>query len=148
MKRVLLAILVISAAPLGLWATLAPRSFYDNFPGMGRHWVAIDGPYNHHLVSDFGALNLALCAVTIVALVTLQRTIVRTTAVAWLLYAIPHELYHATHIPDFGMGDKIAQLSGLAIDIVVAIALLIITATDASDGAVTSDTAKGRANSS
>jgi hypothetical protein len=125
MKRVLLAILALSSAPLGLWATFAPRSFYDNFPGMGHHWVMLDGPYNHHLVTDFGSLNLALAAVTIVALWKMTPLLIRTTAVAWILYAVPHEVYHATHLKPFGTGDKIGQLVGIGVDIVAALALLI-----------------------
>jgi hypothetical protein len=124
-RRVGLAILALSSAPLGIWATLAPRSFYDNFPGGGRHWVRLDGPYNHHLISDFGALNLALAAVTIAALVWMTPKLVRITAVAWLLYAIPHELYHAQHLDPFGSSDKVLQLAGIGLDIVVAVALLL-----------------------
>ena len=29
---------------IGLWAQLAPRSFFDHYPGLGRAWVGIDGP--------------------------------------------------------------------------------------------------------
>ena len=57
-SRVILALLAITSVQLGLWATFAPRSFYEDFPGGGRNWVAVDGPYNEHLVRDFGALNL------------------------------------------------------------------------------------------
>ena len=46
--------LVVVGGSTGLWATLSPRSFYDEFPGGGRAWVAADGPYNEHLVRDFG----------------------------------------------------------------------------------------------
>jgi hypothetical protein len=125
MKRIGLVVLALSSAPLGLWATFAPRSFYDNFPGMGRHWVRIDGPYNHHLISDFGALNLALTAITVGALVYMTKPFIRVTAIAWLLYAVPHELYHATHLDPFGTSDKIGQLVGLAVDIVIAVFLLV-----------------------
>ena len=44
---------------VGLQALFTPRSFYDDFP-LGRGWVAMDGPYNQHLVRDVGSLNLAL----------------------------------------------------------------------------------------
>jgi hypothetical protein len=129
MRRIGLAILALSAAPLGLWATFAPRSFYDNFPGMGHHWVKLDGPYNHHLITDFGSLNLALAAFTIGALIWTTPRLIQITAVAWLLYAIPHELYHATHLDPFGTSDKVGQLVGLAVDIVIAIALLVTDGT-------------------
>ena len=65
--RVLLIVLGAVALELGVWATFAPRSFYDDFPGLGRAWVAADGPYNEHLVRDFGGLNLALAVLTLVA---------------------------------------------------------------------------------
>jgi hypothetical protein len=129
MKRVALAILALSSGPIGVWATLAPRSFYDNFPGMGREWVKLDGPYNHHLVSDFGALNMALTAVTVAALVWLTPRLIQVTAVAWLLYTVPHELYHAGHLDPFGTSDKVLQLAGIGIDIVAALYLLVTHAT-------------------
>ena len=129
MKRIGLIVLALSSAPLGVWATLAPRSFYDDFPGMGRHWVALDGPYNHHLVTDFGSLNLALAVVTIAALIYLTRPLIIATALAWLAYAIPHELYHARHLDPFGTSDKVLQLAGIGLDIAVAVALLVTEAT-------------------
>ncbi|MBA3653999.1 MAG: hypothetical protein H0W70_07370 [Actinobacteria bacterium] len=140
MKRVGLVILALSSGPIGLWATLAPRSFYDDFPGMGRHWVQLDGPYNHHLVTDFGSLNLAMTALAIGALLWTTRRLIQITAVAYLIGALPHELYHATHLDPFETSDKVGQLVGLAVVIVVALALLVAT--------VTEDTRIGRANSS
>jgi hypothetical protein len=137
MKRIGLAILAFSSGPLGLWATLAPRSFYDSFPGGGRHWVRLDGPYNHHLISDFGALNMALCALTIAALILLTREFVLVTGVAWLLYTVPHFTYHATHLDPFGTTDKVLQLAGIGANLVIALALVVTNATD-----------NGRANSS
>ncbi len=62
--RVSLWLLALSALTLGLYAEFTPRAFYDNFP-FGRGWVAMDGPYNEHLIRDFGALNLALFVVTV-----------------------------------------------------------------------------------
>jgi hypothetical protein len=132
-----LAILAFSSGPLGLWATIAPKNFYENFPGGGRHWVALDGPYNHHLISDFGALNLAICALTIAALVLMTREFILVTSVAWLLYTTPHFVYHATHLDPFGTSDKVLQLAGIGANLLIALALL-----------VTHATANGRANSS
>jgi hypothetical protein len=65
--RITRLVLGIGNIPVGVWATFVPRSFYDDFPGFGRHWVQVDGPYNEHLVRDFGAVNLALAVVTITA---------------------------------------------------------------------------------
>ena len=54
--RAALAALAVVGLSSGLWAEFSPRSFYDEFPGGGRAWVAANGPYNEHLVRDFGAL--------------------------------------------------------------------------------------------
>ena len=70
LTRVWLTLLGLVGLFVGTWATFFPRSFYDDFPaGSGHAWVAADGPYNEHLVRDVGALNLALAAVAIAALV-------------------------------------------------------------------------------
>ncbi len=42
--RIALGYLALVSLQIGLWAQFAPRSFYDDFPGLGRAWVAIDGP--------------------------------------------------------------------------------------------------------
>jgi hypothetical protein len=134
--RVLLAVLAGSALVVGAWATAAPRSFYDSFPGAGEQWVAVDGPYNHHLVGDVGALNLALLAVTLWALVTLDRRLVQVTAVAWLAYGVPHLLYHATHTEPFDAVSLTASLASLAILVAAPVALLAVTARTTSGAAL------------
>jgi len=42
------------------WILLAPKGFYDNFPGGSSHWVSALPPYNEHLERDFGAAGLGL----------------------------------------------------------------------------------------
>ena len=124
--RVALAILAVVSVELGIWATFAPRSFYDDFPGFGRHWVRVDGPYNEHLVRDFGALNLALAVVTIVALITLGRPLVIAVAIAWLAWGVPHLVYHLRHLDVFATGDKVANVAGLVAVPVLAVVVLIL----------------------
>jgi hypothetical protein len=125
--RILLIALAWSAFLVGVWATFAPRSFYDSFPGGGREWVSPDGPYNHHLVSDVGELNLALFVVTLAALITVNQLLVRVTAVAWLVYGIPHFLYHATHTDPFETSDVVAALTSLSLAIILPIVLLVLS---------------------
>jgi hypothetical protein len=124
--RVLLFVLAWPALLLGAWATLAPRNWYENFPGIGQAWIAIDGAYNEHLVRDVGALNLALFVVTAVALVKLDSLLVRVTAAAWLVYSVPHLIYHSTHTDPYDTGDLFAALGGLALNVAVPIALLLL----------------------
>lgn len=123
--RVLLVIAGISNLAIGLWAALAPESFYDNFPGSGRHWVALDGPYNEHLVRDVGDLNLALAAVFVAALVLGTRHLVMVAGAAELIYAAPHLLYHATHLDPYRSSDKAALVISLSVAVLVPIALVV-----------------------
>ena len=82
--RIALGYLSLQNLQLGLWALLAPRSFYDGFPGLGRAWISSDGPFNEHLIRDFGALNLAVLVVFVAAAVSLSRPMVLTAAgAAW-----------------------------------------------------------------
>jgi hypothetical protein len=123
--RAALVALAFIALWVGLWATFSPRSFYDNFPGGGQAWVAPDGPYNEHIIRDFGSLNLALAAVTIVAAVTLGRAVVIAAALAWLLYGVPHLVYHARHLDVYDSADKPAVLAALVLSVVLPIVILV-----------------------
>jgi hypothetical protein len=125
--RVLLAIVAIGYVGVGAWAALAPRSFYDNFPGGGRHWVSVDGPFNEHLVRDVGTLNLALAAVTIAALVRPGRYLVQVVAAATLVYSAPHFLYHLFHLDLLDTSDQVAQVVSLSITVIAPVLLLAHT---------------------
>jgi hypothetical protein len=129
--RVLLVLMAVSSGFIGLWALLAPRSFYDDFPGAGRHWVSADGPYNEHLVRDVGGLNLALTVVAVVAAIVLGRVIVRTAAVATLAFAIPHLAYHAAHTDLYETSDAFASIFSLGIAAVLPVVVLVLTSTSA-----------------
>jgi hypothetical protein len=125
--RVILAVWAFVALQLGIWATFAPRSFYDDYPGFGREWVRVDGPYNEHLVRDFGALNLALTVVTIAALVTMLRPLVIAVAIGWLAWGVPHLVYHLRHLDKYSTDDKVLNVFALAALPVLAVVVLVLT---------------------
>jgi len=124
LQRGALWVLVVASGTVGLWALAAPRSFYDDFPGMGRVWVAVDGPFNEHLVRDVGALNLALAFVAAMALATGSVLVARAAGGAALIYGVPHLAYHAFHQEAFDTGDSVAMLGGLAFTVVAGIVAL------------------------
>jgi hypothetical protein len=115
--------LAASAAIVGAWALLAPGSFYADFV-LGRGWVALDGPYNEHLVRDVGALNLALAVVTAAAAHRRDPWLIRLAAAATLVYAVPHLAYHTTAMAPFPLADVVAQLFALAVQIAAPMLLL------------------------
>ncbi len=124
--RIALGYLALVSVQIGVWALLAPQSFYDDFPGFGRAWVSVDGPYNEHLVRDVGALNLALAAVLAVAAIRLTRSMVTLAATASLLWGVPHFVYHAIETDGYATSDLVASLAGLAMFAALPVALLVI----------------------
>jgi nucleoside-diphosphate-sugar epimerase len=115
--RAILAVLGLVSAELGIWATVAPRSFYDDFPGGGRHWILLNGPYNEHFIRDFGGLNLALALLLLVAAWKFTPTLVRTAAGAALLFGVPHFVYHARHADVFSGSDKAVNILLLGLSV-------------------------------
>jgi nucleoside-diphosphate-sugar epimerase len=125
LQSILLALLGITALGLGVYATFTPRAFYDDFPN-GRSWVAMDGPYNEHLVRDFGGLQLALALVTLVAAVVAGGALVRAAAGANLLFAVPHLAYHLRHLEHYEGFDKAANAVTLSLSVVLALGVLAL----------------------
>jgi len=124
-----IGLLVVAATTLNgsLWALPFPSSFYDDFPLPGREWVSTLGPYDEHLVRDYGALNLALGILLAATAVLLERRLVRVALVAWLGYAAPHFLYHTTLTGHFSPVDNIAQLTSLGTQVLLPVVLLLAT---------------------
>jgi hypothetical protein len=112
--RLALGFLVLVTATIGLTATVAPHTFYDDFPFVA-HWVELLPPYNEHLVTDVGGLYLGFAILFAWAAWTLDRTLVQAVSVAWLLAAAIHLLFHAGHLGNFGTGDAIAEIFTLAL---------------------------------
>jgi len=112
--RVGLGSLFVAALAIGLTATVAPRSFYDDFPFVAQ-WVELLPPYNEHLVTDVGGLYLGFAVLFAWAAWTLDRTLVHAVGVAWLLSATLHLLFHSGHLAGFGAADAIAELLTLAL---------------------------------
>jgi nucleoside-diphosphate-sugar epimerase len=125
-QTVLLGFLAITTLALGVYASFTPRAFYDDFPN-GRAWVAMDGPYNEHLVRDFGALQLALGLVLAVAAIMGGRALVRVAAGASLLFAVPHFTYHLRHLEHYETADQVANVVSLGGAIVAAVVVLALT---------------------
>ncbi|MCU1369977.1 MAG: hypothetical protein JWO77_1171 [Ilumatobacteraceae bacterium] len=123
-QRAVLAYLTFAGLLVGVWAAIFPRSFADDFPGFGRVWVAVDGPFNEHLVRDVGQLSLALAVVSLVAAVTMQPILVRVAAAAWLVNAVPHLVYHLRHLGPLEPFDQVGEIVSLSLLVVLPVVVL------------------------
>jgi hypothetical protein len=122
-----LAVLAVTPAWVGIWATVAPRGFYDTFPGAGHHWVTAVGAYDEHLVRDVGALYLGSLVLLAFAFAWLDRRLVQAALVSYAVAAVPHLAYHATALDGFSTGDAVAEIGGLTLNVVLPLALLPVT---------------------
>ena len=123
--RIALGYQVLVAVQLGVWALLAPRSFYDGFPGLGRSWVSVDGPFNEHLVRDVGALNLALAAILIAAFVRMSGELVAVAGIASILWGLPHLIYHVLNRDGLDTSDLVVSIAGLSLAVIVSVGLIV-----------------------
>ena len=123
--RAALAFLSLGELAVGIWALFLPRSFYEDFPSSGREWVSTLGPYDEHLVRDVGEFNLAFGVLLALAAILPDRRLVRVSLVAYLVYTVPHFIFHLTQTHAFSMGDNLAQLISLGFQVVLPVAILL-----------------------
>ena len=124
--RVLLVFFGLVEALVGVWPLVSPTGFYQDFPGFRTAWVAMDGPFNGHLLVDFGGLNLAMGVVLIGAAVMGTTVAARVAAVALLLYGAPHLAYHIGHVAHFERIDQVLIIWTTALGVVVPLVVLLI----------------------
>jgi hypothetical protein len=125
-----LAVMAVTPVSVGIWATLAPRGFYDDFPGLGHSWVSAVGAYDEHLVRDVGALYLGTLVLLALTWAWLDRRLVQAALVSYAVAALPHLIYHATALDGFSTGDAVAEIAGLALNVALPLGLLAATARD------------------
>lgn len=111
--RGLLAAMGAYALFLGATAAFAPRTFYDDFPFLA-HWVERLPPYNEHLVTDVGGLYLGFAVLFGWAAWRCERTLAVAASSAFLVVAVLHVIFHATHLEGFGTVDGVAEIAALA----------------------------------
>jgi hypothetical protein len=126
MTRGLLGILALTEAIVGIWALLAPASFYRSFPGAGQAWVSLLPPYNEHLITDVGELNLALTVVLAAAAVTGRWLLSVVAIAAFAVYTIPHMIFHSFHLEGFSRADAIAQTVGFVLQLLIAVVVVLL----------------------
>jgi hypothetical protein len=124
--RVALVALALPNLALGAWAVLAPHSWYDDFPGGGRHWVSALGPYNEHLSTDVGAFFLAMGALLLFAGVVLDRLLIQAALGALLIFSVPHLIWHLGELGPYGTMDTVLNVISLSLVVVVPVLLLLI----------------------
>lgn len=116
LSRAVLAYGFAFNAMIGVWGTVSPRGWYDDFPGFGKVWVAIDGPFNEHLVRDVAAWSLALAVLCAAAFWTAERRIMITAGLAMAVQSALHAQYHLSADNPFDTtGEQVESVSGIVL---------------------------------
>ncbi|MBN8821566.1 MULTISPECIES: hypothetical protein [unclassified Spirosoma] len=122
-QAILLYFTLANSLP-GIWAFFMPVDFYSHFPGFGHSWVAVDGPYNEHLIRDVGAFFLAFTGLSSLALFAPHTVTARAVAISLLLFNIPHLWYHVQHLHMLSVADQIGNVVTLSLSVLLLIPLL------------------------
>ena len=124
--RLALLYLSVSFLLVGVWAQCWPQSFYMDFPGFGRAWVRLDGPFNEHLMRDVGGLNLGLGLAALFALRVPHARVIQAVCLAMLAYSLPHYGYHLTHLSLLPSGfDAVANSVLLGVNVFLPCMLML-----------------------
>jgi hypothetical protein len=108
---------------LGLYALISPLGFFEDFP-LGRGWVAALPSYSEHLVRDVGGLFLLSAGVLIAAGVHLERRLAAIALGSFLLYSVPHTVFHYFNFERYETADVIANVLALGAQVLVPAGLL------------------------
>jgi hypothetical protein len=111
-NRISLGLIAVFMSPVAVQATLAPRSFFDDFP-LGRNWISGTGDqFNEHLIRDVGGLFIAMIIVT--AWTLWRRHPTAPIATAWLIQGVLHAGFHIGHLDGYEPIDKLGLVTSLA----------------------------------
>jgi hypothetical protein len=118
LQRIGLALLAIVELVIGGWNQFWPRGFYDTFPT-----VDLDPPFSEHFARDFGGATLGIAAVLIVAFIAPRPTLVGAAALAYSVFAVPHFVFHATHLDHATTTEAVFLTTANAVVALVGVAL-------------------------
>lgn len=122
-----LLVLAVFALVPGVWGTLWPRSFFDDFPGAGNAWVAAFPPYNEHLVRDVGSFYLGYGVLLLGAAAVTRRRLVQVALIAWTISTIPHALFHLRHLDGLSGVSAFLQAAAFVVMGLLPLWLLVLT---------------------
>lgn len=123
--RLGLGLVAAGQAEIAIWGLVAPRSFFDGYPGGGHHWVSALGAYNEHLVRDFAASELGFALLLAIAAIVFERRLVLIAGAVFLIATLPHFAYHLTTTGSFSTADNIGSLGGFVLELVLVVLAML-----------------------
>jgi hypothetical protein len=126
--RLALGLVALAQLELAIWGLVAPHSFFEEFPGAGRHWVSALGDYNQHLIRDYAAAELGFAVLLLGATVWFERRLVLVAGTAFLAATVPHFVYHLTTTGSLSTADNVGSLGAFVLELVLVAAAMLVAA--------------------
>ncbi|MEU0475380.1 hypothetical protein [Streptomyces olivaceus] len=117
-----LGLLAGTQVVLGLWILLLPEWFWK-WP-----WVSHLPPYSEHLLQDSGGASLALAVVLCAAVAAMERRLVLTALVAYLVGSLVHLLFHARHLEPLSAASAVGFMALLGAAVLLPAVLVWLAA--------------------
>ncbi len=123
--RLGLVALGLSQLLIGLWAIVDTSGWFGSFPGpLASDWLPAYGPYNDHLALDAGAFFAATGVMLILAAVWMGHKLVQAALISYLVFQIPHTVFHLGADDVLPTGDRV--VSNVALVSTIAVAGLLL----------------------
>ncbi len=119
----------VAALTIGGWAFLWPRGFYQDFPYPGASWVSTLGPFDEHLMVDFGSALIGLGLIVLIAAWKRSIQALRIAMVGYAAFGALHFGYHLGTFEAFSAASAITQATALLVLVVVPALVLYTTRT-------------------
>ena len=132
--RIAAALVALPQFVTGVWAVVSPRTWYDDFPGVGPQLVSAIPPYNAHLATDAGAGLLATALIVMVAAWWGNLAALRIALFGFLVFDGLHGFFHVMNpSPHLSSGENLYSSGVLVVEFVLAFILLVFAARTAAD---------------
>jgi AhpD family alkylhydroperoxidase len=123
--RAALLVLAVPQLGIGIWAIVSPSGWFETFPGAGNNWLPLYGPYDEHLAIDVGTAFLAIGVMLTLAAIWMDRRLVIAAAAAYLVYQVPHTIFHLGADDVLTSGDQLANGIGLVLALLLAPGIIL-----------------------
>ncbi|WP_020519815.1 hypothetical protein [Catelliglobosispora koreensis] len=127
MTRIVLVLLGVFHLAWGVPAVVAPRWFFDHFPGFGFQWTAAYPPYNEHLMTDVGAAATTFGVLLLLAAAAHDVKVTRVVLTGIIVFSALHLGYHVARHGALHGTDLVLSLLSLILGVIVPLGLLVMT---------------------
>lgn len=117
----------VAALAMGGWAFLWPGGFYHDFPYPGAAWVSTLGPFDEHLMVDFGSALIGLGIIVMIAAWKRSVEALRIAMVGYVAFGALHFGYHLGTFEAFTTASAMTQATALLTLVVMPALVLYAT---------------------